>query len=252
MNIILDSVFSLKYHVNYDVKNFSHNTHELIYFINGEGKTTINGNNYSYFPHNICFTKTGDFRDHFCEKETDYICVRFLTSSDDILLKSGVYSCKNDDIFLLFKQIQKEFSQKDFRYFDICNLKTNEIILHLSRLQTTENTDQSIYNLVKQIDSTLLYNKSLQEMADSLNYSYDHFRHKFKAITGKSPTDYIINKRIENACELLEKDIYSCTEIALMCGFSSSAQFSSLFKKKMGLTPNQYQNSQSLNSSNNI
>lgn len=246
MKIALDSIFSFSYYSNFEIKDFSHYTHELIYFINGDGTTTINGQLYSYMPHNICFTHAGDLRDHFCNKETEYICIRFSGSSNETAVESGVYSCKNDEIFLLFKQIQKEFIRKHISYFDICNLKISEILIHISRLQTNFNTDKNIYNLIKQIDATLLFNKSIQEMADYLNYSYDHFRHKFKSITGQSPTDYIINKRVENACELLQKREYTCTEIALICGFSSSAQFSSLFKKKMGLSPNQYQSSQSL------
>jgi len=246
MNIALDSIFSLSYYHNLEIKNFSHNTHELIYFINGDGTTTINGKVYSYLPHNICFTHAGDLRDHFCNKETEYICIRFLGSSSDISVESGVYSCQNDEFYLLFKQIQKEYIRKDVRYYDLANIKIAEILIYLSRLQASVNIDRSIYNLIKQIDSTLLFNKSIQEMADFLNYSYDHFRHKFKSITGQSPTDYIINKRVENACHLLQKGEYTCTEIALICGFSSSAQFSLIFKKKMGLSPNKYQSRQSL------
>ena len=83
---------------------------------------------------------------------------------------------------------------------------------------------------------------TLQEMADEVSYSYDHFRHIFKSLTGKSPTDYLISKRVEYACELLSQEDLSCTEIAGICGFASSAQFSAVFKKKLGFSPKSYRN----------
>lgn len=84
------------------------------------------------------------------------------------------------------------------------------------------------------------FSKSVREMAKYAGYSYDHFRHKFKKITGLPPSEYILNHRIENAASLLESEEYTCTEIAELCGFSSPSQFSVLFKKKMGISPKQY------------
>lgn len=91
-----------------------------------------------------------------------------------------------------------------------------------------------IYQLIQQITENPCFSKSVREMAKYAGYSYDHFRHKFKKITGLPPSEYILNHRIENAASLLESEEYTCTEIAELCGFSSPSQFSVLFKKKWG------------------
>lgn len=243
MNLTFDSVFSFVYHKGLQFQNFSHNTHELIYFLNGDGSTTINDFTYSYIAHNLCFTKVGDIRDHYCNKKTDYICIRFLCSDPLFDMKSGVYSCSNDEILSLFTELKKEVQNKNYRYYEICNLIIAQILIKLSRLQVIDIKDQAFYKLIREIDTSVSFSKSIQEMADSVSYSYDHFRHKFKEITGQSPTEYIINKRIDYACNLLQINKYTCTEISMICGFSSPAQFSSLFKNKTGISPKEYQTS---------
>ncbi len=240
MNITFDSIFSLFYSSGSGFNNFSTDTHELILFLNGEGKTRINGIQYYYNSPCICFTKAGDIRDHKCIKKTEYICIRFLGELCLLPLKSGVYECNENEITNIFIEIQKEFKQKKHQYFQICNLKITEILIKALRFFDKDDNENCIYSLIKKIDSDKLFNITVQEMADSVSYSYDHFRHKFKIITGQSPTDYIINKRVEYACMLLRQNKYNCTQIAEMCGFSSSAQFSAVFKKKIGISPHRY------------
>ncbi|MBQ8143763.1 MAG: helix-turn-helix transcriptional regulator, partial [Butyricicoccus sp.] len=81
----------------------------------------------------------------------------------------------------------------------------------------------------------------LAECARQLNLSYDHFQHKFKALTGLSPKQYLTRQRLSAAKNLLLSGTLSCTEIAQRCGFSTSAQFSALFKKEFGCAPTQFQ-----------
>ncbi len=241
MSVVIDSIFSFYYQADYSLKDFSHDTHELIFFQTGMGTTIINGIPYSYNPNSICLTRANDVRDHICEKHTHYICIRFKSTHQISKVSSGVYCSQASKLNTLFKEIENEFIHKNYFYFELCNLKTTEILIYLSRLIPDTHQSADIYKLIHEIDSTLLYHKSIKEMAAELSYSYDYFRHKFKSITGVSVTDYIINKRIQNACLLLQQDQYSCTEIAQLCGFSSSSQFSNLFKKKMGLPPLTYQ-----------
>ncbi|MNG21073.1 Exoenzyme S synthesis regulatory protein ExsA [compost metagenome] len=74
-------------------------------------------------------------------------------------------------------------------------------------------------------------------MAD---YSYDRFRHLFKQTYGVSPGEYILNKRIKHAIELLLHTHISITSIAMECGFSTDAQFCTLFKREIGESPRSY------------
>ncbi len=242
MNLSFLSIFKFDYPKEYTLTNFSHTSCELIYFINGKGTTVINNTAYTYKQNSICFTKSRDVRNHFCSVKTDYLCIRFKEPHHEITLESGVYQLTDDYVYQLFLQILNECKEKQPYYSDYCTVKTSQILLHLMRNHKNSSKDSTILDLVHKIDETFIPDISLTEMAELCNYSYDHFRHKFKSITGSFPSDYLMNKRVEYACKLLSESKYNCTQISNICGFSSPSQFSSMFKKQTGITPNQYAN----------
>ena len=80
----------------------------------------------------------------------------------------------------------------------------------------------------------------LADCARQLNLSYDYFQHKFKALTGFSPRQFLLMQRLAASEKMLAAGNLSCTKIAYLCGFSSSAQYSAIFKREYGLTPLQF------------
>jgi len=62
----------------------------------------------------------------------------------------------------------------------------------------------------------------------------------FKKITGTSPLDYHLKKRIDSACLLLRNSDSPITMIAYDMGFSDSNYFSRQFKKVKGETPGEF------------
>lgn len=81
---------------------------------------------------------------------------------------------------------------------------------------------------------------SVKEMAEEMCMSSSNLFRKLKAITGKSPNEYLRIKRLKKAAELLQQNEYGVTEISLLVGFSSSTYFSSCFKKQFGVTPTDF------------
>lgn len=81
---------------------------------------------------------------------------------------------------------------------------------------------------------------SVKEMAEEMCMSSSNLFRKLKAITGKSPNEYLRIKRLKKAAELLLQNEYGVTEISLLVGFSSSTYFSSCFKKQFGITPTDF------------
>ena len=64
----------------------------------------------------------------------------------------------------------------------------------------------------------------------------------FKLYYGITPKQYQINKRIEEAKSRL-KHGYKVSESCYDVGFQSVTTFSTLFKRKTGMTPREFQNS---------
>lgn len=83
-------------------------------------------------------------------------------------------------------------------------------------------------------------NLSLSAVADHLNTSVYVATRLFKEATGKNFKEYVMDKRMEYAAQLLKSTSHKVTEISGMAGFENPEYFSSLFKNKFGMTPTQY------------
>lgn len=224
-----------KPHTNFKAHN--HQYHEIIFFLKGAGQTKVGEDVYPYKANDICFTSEGVFRNQRAEKRSEYLCLGF-KSNKKIDLESGVYSCEQDSSILkTLLDILDEFTQKKAMYKEICDHKIAELLLKIARLQQKDGDETSMWSIIHEIDNNTLYSISVKELAKRSSYSYDHFRHEFKRITGCSPTQYVLKKRMERAKQLLKEDNYSCTLISQICGFSTPAQFSAVFKREEGVTP---------------
>lgn len=85
---------------------------------------------------------------------------------------------------------------------------------------------------------------TLHELANIACFSKFHFHRIFKALLGETITDFIWRIRLQKAAHLLVFDRRkSVTIIGMECGFSSSQNFSKMFKQMYNVTPSQFRNS---------
>jgi AraC-like DNA-binding protein len=64
------------------------------------------------------------------------------------------------------------------------------------------------------------------------------FHRKFAAAAGKSPTAYVLERRLQRAAEWLRQEPeVSVAEVALRCGFADPNYFSRAFRAHLGCTP---------------
>lgn len=81
---------------------------------------------------------------------------------------------------------------------------------------------------------------SIEQVADELAVSYSWFRKTFKEYTGMAPGQYLQQLRIEQAKIMLNDPVKPLKQIAAELNFESAFYFSTLFKKKIGVSPEQY------------
>lgn len=84
---------------------------------------------------------------------------------------------------------------------------------------------------------------SIKTLADYLQISEGYLSRVFKKETGYTFTNYVMYYRIGMACELLKNCRIKVYEAAERVGYSDTAYFSTLFKKIMGMSPTEYQES---------
>jgi len=93
---------------------------------------------------------------------------------------------------------------------------------------------------VKYIKDHITEDLSLEAVSKIVSLSPVHFHNCFKAATGKTLHEYVEEMRIKKAVLLLTTTALTLSEIAYLCGFSSQAYFSYVFKRRMNMTPREY------------
>src|ERR1700741_1791919 len=81
---------------------------------------------------------------------------------------------------------------------------------------------------------------SLDQISSQACFSRYHFLRLFRQAFNKTPHQYLIERRIEKAKELLGSDELRVTDVCFEVGFQSLGSFSSLFHKCVGDPPITY------------
>ncbi|MFH7032097.1 helix-turn-helix domain-containing protein [Flavobacterium aquidurense] len=131
---------------------------------------------------------------------------------------------------------------------DLLVIKLKEIILLLCQTKNAPVIQQILSQLFsptsytfKQIIENSLFNPiNTEELAQMTNLSLSSFKREFKKNYDDSPANYIRNKKLEKAAELLLISDERITDIAFDCGFNDLANFSTLFHEKYSQTPSNF------------
>lgn len=226
--------------------SFSHELkhNELIFHFSGQQTVFFNGGVLKINPGTIRFLPKGKpkrYDVHFHERG-DCIDVFFDT---DIPLSSDAFTVsvsQNEKIGNLFKKLFAVWAGKaEGYYFEAMSL----LYRILSEMQKNEYSPKAHYKMISPaadiIHSEFLrLDFSLNKLAEMCNMSTSYFQRLFKKIYGLPPKKYIIQLKINHACELLRLRRYSVTQISEMCNFSDVYFFSRQFKEYIGITPTQF------------
>ena len=87
------------------------------------------------------------------------------------------------------------------------------------------------------IDSSLADDVSLGEIAAIAGLSPYHFSRAFRRSTGTSPQQYVTQRRVDLAKELLARPELPIVEISLRTGFKNQSHFTTLFRKYTNFNP---------------
>ncbi|SOE95717.1 transcriptional regulator, AraC family [Burkholderia sp. D7] len=80
-------------------------------------------------------------------------------------------------------------------------------------------------------------NVSLGEIASACNLSRSYFIRAFRETTHRTPHQWLLERRIDRARELLRHSDSSLADIAIACGFSDQSHFTRTFSQLVGTPP---------------
>lgn len=90
------------------------------------------------------------------------------------------------------------------------------------------------------LDHHYMNDVSLASLSETAYLSPIYISRIFKDIMGESPIQYLIRKRMNKACDLLQQKELSISQVASAVGYQDAFHFSKLFKKYYGQSPSEY------------
>ena len=108
------------------------------------------------------------------------------------------------------------------------------------RVETDLETLQRLGRARDFIDHCYDHPLSLDQISEKACFSRYHFLRLFRQAFNKTPHQYLIERRIEKAKELLGDDDLRVTDVCFEVGFQSLGSFSTLFHKTVGQAPLTY------------
>ena len=190
-------------------------------------------------------TYTAIFIDsNFLEEIVETVCNKAKISFDNKNVAA------NYNLFRLLKVFANESVNKQMGYEFVLECLGAQLVIYFLRyLKNNLVSDPVEFGRLEEkgVDRAIEYIRtyynegfSLSDIASIANLSPYHFIRVFRAETGKTPFEYLIDVRIEMAKILLRSNEYKVTEVGMKCGFSNPSHFSTTFKKKTGFTPTKY------------
>lgn len=90
------------------------------------------------------------------------------------------------------------------------------------------------------IEANVMNSVSIEELCILTGRSQSSFRRDFHAIYNMPPSQWIREKRLDKAKEMLLNTKFAVTDICYALGFESIAHFSRLFKSYFGIAPSEF------------
>lgn len=246
-----------------------HEFKKIIVFISGDVTYIIEGKAYVLKPWDILLVNNNDVHKPVISSDTVYERIIIWANSDFIEAHNdatcNLETCfriagdKKFNLIRLHEALQNKLKSliaemeaaeksEEFGSKIISRAVFMQFLVYLNRIQLDPSlqSDKSIVMYDKQIEAILDYiNAHLQEelgtkqLAQQFFISKYYLMHKFKKETGYTLHQYILQKRLSMALQIL-KEGSSITKACQQCGFKDYSSFLRLFKKNFKMSPREW------------
>lgn len=120
------------------------------------------------------------------------------------------------------------------------NLFSDLILIEETEQQTRKNLPPYLLYMKKCFDYSYANRYSLANFEAELDISKYRLCREFTSVFGTSPLQYLNQRRLSAAKDLLRNSEMTVHQVAASVGFENTNHFINLFKRNTGLTPNVY------------
>jgi len=232
----------------YSFQAHKHNDWEISYYVYGEGTNTVGDQEIPFEPGVIICQPPGINHSEYAEKgyRNIYFSIRDFDSPP------GIVPCFRDNeakiIYNTLMQMNTEFYMRRRNWKNICEALLNTAYQYMQSLSNDDNRNRYVEMLENLLISNITtHNLSIRKVMESIPLSRDHARRMFVKEMGRTPSEYLMEKRISFAKQLIlthmgNSDI-NFKKIAYHSGFDDPYYFSRVFKKLTGKSPTNWSKS---------
>lgn len=246
------------------LKHHFHDDFEILYVKTGTARISINGHEYTINRGSVVFISR--LEGHSLEVLSDVYERYYIIPCSDQLEQfisdarllfvfrnrsADFQHCVDlseyaDELDECFERIVQEFNtpQKCANLMIAAHLTRILIYAYRKMPQEFNYANKSIFpeifKIQKYIEANYMNDIKISDIATDHFISNHYLSKCFKALTGYSPKQYLINTRLAHAKFLLDHSNMAVKDVAIKCGFNDVNNFIRIFKESAGLTPYKY------------
>lgn len=256
MNMQLLYITQAKYDVDWHSNKHTHHFTELFYVLRGHGSFLVEDDKFEVKEDDLILVNPNVSHTEisYPENPLEYIALgisgmQFLNKEKESTYNYSVhnyYEYKHEILFYL-RTLVEEIKNEDENYEAISQDLLEILILNVLRrtkkeilIKPSQRIKKECLFIEQYINEHFAEDITLQKLSDITYLNKYYIVHVFKKYKGYSPINYLIERRMEEAKNLLATTNYSVTKVSEIIGFSSPSYFSQVFRRMLHCSPLQY------------
>ena len=220
------------------------NSNELIFHISGDVTVFFDDLIMETHSGTVRFLPRGEVSRYEVDRHMPGDCIDIFFQTDRPVAYEAfvIDSSQNERIERLFKKAFITWVAKEEGYYHECIALLYNIFAELEKSRyVPEDHYLKIKPAVDMIHNNFLQEiPSIEKLSELCGISESYLKKIFREKYGVPPKKYIIQLKINHACDLLRLERYNVSQIAELCNYSDVYFFSRQFKEYMGITPTQF------------
>ena len=246
---LVNDCFSRFEPFSYDTyNNIGRDDYFLIYVTDGVFNTQINDTVFHLSKGAVVLYPPKYKYHYWGEPPSKYLCAHFTGSHAEKILTDLGFSLEpfvlenefSPKIKSLFeKMVEQDITKAPFLQYSLACL-LEEILLTIAIARVRNSGYRTFKKSIKYIHANYTEKIQIPNLAKMEGLSISRYTTLFSKETGKTPSEYILDLRLNRACDLLLTTDMEINAVGASSGYKDQYFFSKIFKKHMGMSPQEY------------